>query len=775
VFTSSAQGRGTFLYSIPTQAADETRQILLSHPVVPLGGLGGVTDFIVSPDEQYVLFRSNLQSANYGQHFSVAINGGGITKIDLPVPPTLFNGFTVSQYAFRPCSCSGTQSDSFWASAPTTQANGGFVNELWVNTRGGNALKINKPTGQLVGDPPNKGVDVFRVYNDYFVYSLNDGPNGLADIRKIYVSDWSANTWQVSLSTTVANRTGQFGTASVLRSPSSSCGPLGTYLIISDYVASTVYQSLYVYNLDTKTASNIISPALDGGKCSVVGASTEATKLYFICTPAGSTQQNLYVWDASKPANAAVVVNGAYGAASPAVGIITVHGSSGDYLLYSQSPVVSSTQQAIFAYNSVLGTNRALFTTAATGNSFAFQGIANAAGSYTFAPYNTLGGSNSAYVWLAVTTGTPATTSFFAAPLNAGTDNAAALVVQSDSISTFNGGVCRSTAATADPCAFGGSCSCGGCPSVQCSNYVTFSIKTSTNQFNQLHSALFSGASVLPFGAALTANSPVALQQIIYSTSVTTPDVPIVIYSYVNTGTSSNLFSSRINSAAQNALGPANVPGGTTPVVQVSQNGKWVVFTSQTIALASQVELYVAPSDGSAVGVRVSPTALSATRSTSSNFVLTSDNKYVLFFVTDTDPLSRSLIFSATLSATPIVTDLTLVQSEVNTNNNYVSNILFGISANSFHCSQKVFQYGASIPLATNPTSIFTVPIAGGKTNNVGFRATSVSSGTWLRSNVQLWYTADYYPFSTDIFVNTGAAYMVAPMAVLMLLAALLL
>jgi len=100
---------------------------------------------------------------------------------------------------------------------------------------------------------------------------------------------------------------------------------------------------------------------------------------------------------------------------------------------------------------------------------------------------------------------------------------------------------------------------------------------------------------------------------------------------------------------------------------------------------------------------------------------------------------------------------------------------LLSVGANSFHCSQTRFYFTASLPQSSSPSSVYTVPIAGGATVNVGFPATSVSSIVWLRSYVQLWYQASYYPSSNDIFVNTGAAFLVAPMAVLMLLAALLL
>ncbi len=784
LFASAAQGRGTFLYSIPTQAADETRQILLSHPVVPTSG--GVTGAIVSPDEQYVLFSSVVQGAGFVEQFSVNINGGGITKISPPIPPTRLNGVSITSYTFRPCGCSGTQSDMFWALLPTTQYGcntggncAGAINEIWVNNRAGQARRINKPTGQLAGDPQNKFVvipdDAFglpgakTVYNDYFVYSLNDGPNGLSDIRRLYVSDWAGNTWLVSLGTQIASSNGTFASPVVGRSLTSSCNLGGTYLVISDYAVSPLYQSLYIYNLDTKTivGGNVISPALDiGGACTILKWGTDNTKLYFICTPAGSIQQKLYAFDVSKPTVAATVVNGDYGAA--VAGTINVHGSSGDYLIYSQFPVLSATQTAIIAYNTKTGANRALYTTAAAGGSFVYEAVVDAAGTYTFPQYATLG-TNAAYVWIRVTTPAvpgPVTTSFYAAALTATTENAAALVVQSDSISAFNGAICRSTAAPAEACATTVSCTCSGCPTLKCSGYVTFSVNLPSATNAQLHSSLHSGQSVVAFGA--TTNSAVSLWSTIYSSDVTNPEVPILLYQF-NSGTSTNIFSSRINSAAQVALGPPNVAGGTVRTVRVSQNGKWVVFRSDTTAVNSQIELYVAPTDGSTVGQRVSPAGLVTTRTTDSSYTLTTDSKYVLFFVRDTEPSTRTLMFSATLATTPVVTDLTVNVAEAPVANNYVNNV---IGTTSFHCSQTRFAFLANLPLSTNPTSLYTVPIAGGPTVNVGFRTTPISSLVWLKSYVAVWYQALYFTGgSNDVFVNTGAAFMVAPLAALLLLA----
>jgi len=777
VFTSSSLGRGNLLYSIPTQAADETRQILLSQAIVPPAG--GVGDFKVSPDEQYVLFQSAVQSATFTEHFSVAINGGGITKISPPVPPSLLNGIGVSAYTFRPCGCSGPQSDLFYAQLPTTQCScngascGSSTTELWVNNRAGQARRINKPTGQLAGDPLNKFVDVLRVYNDYFVYTLNDGPNGLADIRKLYVSDWSGNTWQVSPASQIANRTALFAAPTVTRSLNSNCGSTGTYLIISDFASSPLYQSLYVYNLDTKTivSGNVISPALDTGACSVVNWGTDTTKLYFKCIPAGTNQENVYMFDVSKPTVAATAINGAYGVAAPTQGRITVHGTSGDYVIYTQNPVVSATQSAIFAYNVKTATNRALFTSLATGGSFAFQGVADAAGTYTNPSYPTLG-TNTAVVWISVTTPAPATTSLYAAALTAATDNSAAQVVASDAVISWNGAICRSTAGTADPCAFNGLCVCAGCATRKCSGYVTFSVRLPTIANAQLHSSLFNGQSVVPFGS--TTNSAVTMPVNVgpvYTSTMTNPEVPILIYQY-NTGTSVNLFASRINLANANPLGPSNVAGGSVSNVQVSDDGKWVIFRTESIAVGSQVELYVAPSDGSAVGARVSPAGIAATQTTSPTFQLTTDSKYVLFFVLNAAPSTRAAMYSATLAAVPVIKDLTLSVTDSPVTNDYVVRNVIGNT--QFHCSQTRFWFLGNLPQTTNPTSLYTVPIAGGSTVNVGFAGTSVTSPQWLRSYLAVFFRGQYFVASDDFFVNTGAAFMVAPLAVLMLLAALI-
>jgi len=249
---------------------------------------------------------------------------------------------------------------------------------------------------------------------------------------------------------------------------------------------------------------------------------------------------------------------------------------------------------------------------------------------------------------------------------------------------------------------------------------------------------------------------------------MTNPDLPILIYQF-NSGTSTNLFSSRINSSNQVALGPTNVAGGTVRTVKVSQNGKWVVFRSDTIAVNSQVELFVAPTDGSSVGQRVSPATLVTTATTDQTVTLTTDSKYVLFFVRDT--ATRTQMFSATLATTPVVKDLTVSLAEVPLANNYVNS---AITTATFHCSQTRFSFTASLPLSTNPTSLYTIAIAGGPTVNVGFRATPVTGNVWLKAYTAVWYRSQYYlSGSSDVFVNTGAAFMVAPLAALLLLAAL--
>merc|ERR1711959_471832 len=94
LFTSQTRGRGNFLYSVPA-TGNFNDQKLLSQANIALpngarkrGGPPstvpdtGVQDFLVSPDQSYVLFTSKVESnVAKEQQFTVGINGGSITEV----------------------------------------------------------------------------------------------------------------------------------------------------------------------------------------------------------------------------------------------------------------------------------------------------------------------------------------------------------------------------------------------------------------------------------------------------------------------------------------------------------------------------------------------------------------------------------------------------------------------------------------------------------------------------------------------------------------------
>ncbi len=770
------------MHSIPRSGRDELQQLTISHSTVAIGG--GVSDFIVSPDDSYVLFSSRVLSNTGGlDHYSVNINGGGITKITAPVAP---NTLGASAWQFRPCPCGGRQSDMVWGLLPTAPYNcnsakcNNFLNEIWVNNRNGNAVRINVPTGQKAGDlVANKVVSNPTVYNDYFIYETNPGSNGASDTRILYVADWSGNNWRVSPSSQVGltNSSAEFQ-----RSPDVNCYGTGRYLAVKDYIQSSQYQSIYIYDFDTKAVlgGGAISGSLDqNSRCSWAGwGFKSATKFFFTCNPAGSTLTNLYVFDVSTPTVAATLVNSAY----PAAAVTTTIGAYafvGDYVVFSQSPSTSLSQVGLFSYNFKTGTLRNLYTTP-VGTTFGAVGgsVVDVLGSYPTSPFSTAYGSNTAHVYFKASTAVDS--SLWTAPV-AGADNSATLAFSATQISSFDGAICGATE-TVNLCSLGSSCPCSGCgAAIRCSGWFTFTATVANSTTTLLYSAPYNApsGSVVTFGSNADDGTTVALATVrstgnsarLIGHGNANPDVPILIYSYRSGGVT-NVYTSRANVASNTALAPSPVATGSASLVDVSPDQKWALISSATIDAARQIELFLAPTDAKAAASRLTVTSPTVNQ-TFGSAAISGDSKYVVYTQVDTvsvAPVSR--IYSATLATPPVIVDLTP---------NNVGNGLASVTSFTFHCNQRTVIYKASLPSTNDPTSPFAVPVAGGSTVNLGFRSTGVTgSVVVLKSAERVGYTAAYYPASPssfDIFANgftVGAAAFLAPCLALLLVVAAL-
>jgi len=226
--------------------------------------------------------------------------------------------------------------------------------------------------------------------------------------------------------------------------------------------------------------------------------------------------------------------------------------------------------------------------------------------------------------------------------------------------------------------------------------------------------------------------------------------------------------------------------GGNVRFPNISPTRNYITFQVNSDAtFPAKFEQYVVPFGGG-TNVKVSPSliygdpnppnaaqgfAKQTATATSAAVQWTTNGKYLIYVIDDNNNVAnmqRGQLWSYQPAAA-LAVNLT-----VNSNASDVNSIPNGFSSFTVHCNQETLLYLTSLPERNAPANLFSVPLKGGLTVNVGFEPNtggSVSNYGVFQGSFRVWYRSNFFGVANDLFVNTASAAFLLPSLALLFLA----
>jgi len=460
----------------------------------------------------------------------------------------------------------------------------------------------------------------------------------------------------------------------------------------------------------------------------------------------------------------------------------------GDYLIFTQTATTGTgagtTKPGLFSYNWKTGANAVVLNGALPDNTpqdLFTTGIFDIpAGTGGLTALNT----NDDFISYIAPSTNILRSDLYYVPVKGGTP------IQMNSALTVDGAVTRQlvslcpTTPTVSCALSGTSCVCGSCATASCSSWTLMSVPDAGGVLLQ--------ASILNSGKSASVPQTLATNATLVAVVANPPygdaTVPLAIYTY-GAGTSpAQLFVNRFNSATAKQLssGIATVADqGSISGVDVSPDRKFLTFGSQTTAVPAvlpvgfqnTVQLFFAATDGSTGPTRLTPATvtnlMSGFKAVSINGAgsgFTANSAYYIYQFTDeTDPAqTKTSLWSATAATTPVIVNLTPIYNET------TGDPIGSASGWTVDCGIRALFYQTSLPSGA-VSNVFSIALAGGSTVRLGFEpSTGITVGGWqiARSAFRIGFAADQFG-GNDLFWNTAGAWMVAPSAIVAMIALL--